>query len=114
MRPLLAGSMRAGGSEPCKIWQCTKFTEGEDGEGKKLLFLTRTGRKAKQKKEKEEMVPGQASRKNQSMTAGLFLLLGRDSVDSENLLIVVVEAGQELEGPPGRRLHCVRVLIVGR
>lgn len=58
---------------------------------------------------------GQASRKNQNMTTGgLLLLLGRDSMDSENLLIVVVEAGQELEGPPGRRLHRVRVLIVGR
>lgn len=31
----------------------------------------------------------------------------------ENLLIVVVEAGQELKGPRGCRLHRVRVLIVG-
>jgi len=61
------------------------------------------------------MVRGQASRKNQSMTAGgLLLLLGRDSMDSENLLIVIVEAGQKLEGPPGRRLHRIRILIVGR
>ena len=33
-------------------------------------------------------------------------------MDSENLLIVVVETGQELKGPPGRRLHRIRVLIV--
>lgn len=31
----------------------------------------------------------------------------------ENLLIMIVEARQELEGPRGRRLHRVRVLIVG-
>lgn len=50
------------------------------------------------------------------MTAGRFVAATRtrDSTDLENLLIVVVEAGQELEGPPGRRLHRVRVLIVGR
>lgn len=39
-----------------------------------------------------------------------LLLFGRVS---ENLLIMVVEAGQEMEGPSGRSLR-VRVLIVGR
>jgi len=47
----------------------------------------------------------------------LLLFRDEDSVDSvsrENLLIVIVEAGQELKGPRGCRLHRVRVLIVGR
>lgn len=33
---------------------------------------------------------------------------------SENLLIVVVEAGQQLEGPCGRCLHRVRHVLIGR
>lgn len=35
-------------------------------------------------------------------------------VVSENLLIVVVEAGQQLKGPRGRRLHRVRHVLIGR
>lgn len=45
------------------------------------------------------------------MAGDWLLLFGRVS---ENLLIMVVEAGQEMEGPSGRSLHRVRVLIVGR
>lgn len=91
-----------------------KFTE-RGGEMRDYLHFPNTAEGEAKKKEKEEMVRDQASRKNQSMmTGGLLLLLGRVSMDLENLLIMIVEAGQKLEGPSGRCLHRVRVLIVGR
>lgn len=94
--------------EPCKKFgNVHEFIEGED-EGTTCTFLIR---RSKRKKKKGEMVRDQASRKNQSMAGGWLLLFGRVS---ENLLIMVVEAGQELVGPPGRRLHHMRLLIVGR
>lgn len=111
MCPFLVGSIQTGGSKRAKFDNNVQVYQGRRW-GTTCAFLIAED---EAKKEKEEMVRDQASRKNQSMmTGGLLLLFGRVSVDSENLLIMIVEAGQKLEGPSRCCLHRVRALIVGR